>query len=171
MQDRKKEGAWATLFEVYLAARKFNCIIHLFRVEHVGNGIDVESVEIVIDKEHYCFEPDPLRRIQGSKTPPSIFLRYCERGDRNLHFEWYRLSPQIFRASNLFTALQSWLKQEDVRPITYDQLGKDEADFKRKCSDILSNANTRSDLQDVIKGPKVVFSRTLPAIFLVWRSV
>ncbi len=162
LQDRKKEESWATLFEVYLAARKFDCIIHLFHVENFENDMD---------KEHYCFEPDPHHRIQGSKTPPSVFLRYFTRSDSNFHFEWYRLSPQIFRASNLFTALQNWLKQEDVRPITYDQLGKNEADFKRKCSDILSNANGRIDLQDALKGPKVVCSRTLPVIFLVWRSV
>jgi hypothetical protein len=166
LQDQIK-GAWATLFEVYLAARKFNCIIHLFHVENIENGRDLG---------HYCFKPDPHRRIQGSKTPPSIFLRYCEREDGNshLHFEWYRLSPKISRASNLFAALQNWLKQEDVRPITYDQLGKDEAEFKRKCSELLLNAKkneSRGDLQDALKNPKVVCSRTSPAIFLVRQSV
>ena len=156
--QNQKDGAWATLFEVYLAARKFNCIIHVFRVENVENGID---------QEHYCFEPDPLRRIQGSKTPTSIFLSYCIREDTNFHFKWYRLRPQISRTGNLFTALQNWLKQDDVRPISCNQLGKDEAEFKWKCSNILSSASSRSGFQDVVKG--CLFKIFLK--FLFWQSV
>ena len=165
LQDRKNEESWATPFEVYLAARKFNCFIHLFHKENVGN------------EEHYCFPPDHAKsdrlRIPDSIAPPNIFLA-SKRQEKKLEnpfgFLWSEVRPKISRASNLFTALQSWLKQEDVRPITYDQLGKDEAEFKRKCSDIYEKACRNKDFQDDVSTPTVT-TRCLSAVFIIWPSI
>ncbi len=72
--------------------------------------------------------------------------------------------PKISRASNLFSALQNWLKQEDVRPVTYHQLGKDEAEFKRNCSHIFETACENEKFQNSVSTPAVI-TRTLSAVF------
>jgi hypothetical protein len=85
-------------------------------------------------------------------------------------FLWSEVRPKISRASNLFTALRNWLKQEDVRPITYGQLGKDEDEFKRKCSDIYEKACRNKDFQDDVSTPTVT-TRCLSAVFIIWPSI
>ena len=167
LQDRKKEESWATPFEVYLAARKFNCIIHLF---HKEDGVKEE--------EHYCFQPDYPKsnhhhQIPDSIAPPNIFLaskRQRTKSEKKFRFLWSEVRPKISRASNLFTALQSWLKQEDVRPITYVQLGKDEAEFKRKCSDIYEKACRDENFQNDVFTPTVT-TRCFSAVFMIQPSI
>jgi hypothetical protein len=156
LQDRQKEESWATPFEVHLAARKFNCIIHLFHKEDGGK------------EEHYCFQPDHSKsghhhQIPDSKAPPIIFLASSltkkneeSKENEEWRFLWCEVRPKISRASNLFTALRNWLKQEDVRPITYDQLGKDEAEFKRNCSEIFKQACGEKNFQDDVSMPTVI---------------
>ncbi len=119
---------WATPFEVHLAARKFNCVIHLFHSEPPS------AVET-----HYCFQPDHRHRSSGSVPLPNLFLK-SEIKDGEFWFQWYQVSPKLFRADTLWSALHKWLNKVDVRPITADLLGANEHDFKNKCSKILMKA-------------------------------
>jgi len=114
---------WATPFEVHLAAKKFNVIIHLFHSEPGA-----------IKEVHYCFEPQAPR---SAKKPASIFLKSELMKNGNFSFQWYQPNPKIFRADTLFEALHLWLSQEHVRPISVDLLGKSELDFVSKCSKAL----------------------------------
>jgi hypothetical protein len=161
LQERKKESSWATPFEVHLAARRFNCIIHLFHFDDSGN-------------EYYCFKPDPVkldrhRRLPGSRAQPNIFLKYkILPANQEFHFEWFQVSPKVFRAGDLFSALQMWMRQSDVRPITYYQLGRNEHEFKLKCSNIFEAAQKESRFQyDVMKPMVVTQILTLTVPFML----
>lgn len=122
MQSIVCSDAWATPFEVYLAANKFNCIIHLFHSED----------------EHYCFQPDD----KGFKKElPTIFLKSECRSDGQFFFQWYRVEPKTCRTKSLYSALRNWLGREEVRPISAHLLGVDEGDFVSKCSKILKRAH------------------------------
>jgi hypothetical protein len=163
LQDRKKKDSWATPFEVHLAARKFNCNIHLF---HKESG----------KEDHYCFQPDHTKsdhhlRILDSTAPRDIFLASVLPKDKEeWRFLWCEVRPKISRVSNLFTALQNWLKQEDVRPITYDQLGKNEAEFKWKCSKIFENACQDENYQDDVSMPMVIIQSS-SVLFIICPSI
>jgi hypothetical protein len=115
---------WATPFEVHLAAKTFNCIIHLFHSE---------TLDGALTEAHYCFEPQAPR---STKKPACIFLK-SELKNGNFLFQWYQPKPKIFRANSLWSALRVWLSQEHVRPISVHLLGKSELDFVSKCSNVL----------------------------------
>lgn len=151
LQDRQKDDSWATPFEVHLAARAFNCIIRL-------------SATIDTEPEVYCYYPDPPETYPHlsatrSRAPPIIFLESTILENGQFYFQWLQVSPKISREGNLFTALRNWLKQDDIRPITYDQLGKDEKDFKRKCSETFTRAH-ETHLDEISKTNPTVMART-----------
>jgi hypothetical protein len=124
---------WATPFEVHLAARKFNCIIHLFHSEG----------ELGAEEKHYCFPPEKSARSPGY---PRIFLK-----SQILHgrfwFQWYQTSPKLFRAKTLRSALSNWLRQDDVRPISFRYLGLNEHEFVSIFSKLILDAYKRNALQ------------------------
>ena len=147
------DKVWATPFEVLLAARRFNCIIHLF---HSECGSQQEA--------HYCFPPDTCARSsrrreddlvagpqdvnageRGGQGYPIIFLK-----SQILHgqfwFQWYQTSPKLSHAKTLRCVLSDWLKQDDIRPISFRYLGATEREFQTICSAILADAHKTKSL-------------------------
>jgi hypothetical protein len=137
LQSRIPEGTWvtpfqfkrtwATPFEVHLAARRFNCIIHLF-----------------LDNVHYCFQPDRHRQSAASLGPHRIFLHAKITPSGEFHFQWYKPNPQLYREKTLWAALRTWFKQDDVRPLSFRELGCTELEFKSKCSNVVLEAHKHS---------------------------
>ena len=137
LQERINSDYWATPFEVHLAARRFNCIIHLFH--------SVDAVKT----EHYCFKPEYEDRppAPGSAAPKIIFLKSELKNGRHWHFQWCRVSHKFFREESLRSALKRWLGQDDIRPVTALLLGNSERDFASSCSMILKKAYDKNRLK------------------------
>jgi hypothetical protein len=134
LQVRTNPDTWATPFEVHLAAKKFNCIIHLFHLDSSISG----------QERQYCFEPeteDPAE--QGFKRRPSIFLK-SELKNGHFWFQWSQVTTKVSRTNSLFRALHNWLGQDEIRPISAHLLGVDDRDFISKCSKIWRLARAKN---------------------------
>jgi hypothetical protein len=76
---------------------------------------------------------------RGGQGYPIIFLK-----SQILHgqfwFQWYQTNPKLSHAKTLRCALSDWLKQDDIRPISFRYLGATEREFQSICATILSDA-------------------------------
>jgi len=132
LQVRTNPYTWATPFEVHLAAKKFNCVIHLFHSE------------ISRQERQYCFEPEPEDpEDQGFKRRPIILLK-SELKNGQFWFQWYQVTTKVSRTNSLFCALHNWLVQEEIRPISAHLLGVNDRDFISKCSKIWRLARAKN---------------------------
>ena len=136
LQVRTNPDTWATPFEIHLAAKKFNCVIHLFHSE--------SSIREQKKERQYCFEPEPEDPVdQGFKRRPIILLK-SELKNGQFWFQWYQVTTKVSRTNSLFCALHNWLVQEEIRPISAHLLGVNDRDFISKCSKIWRLARAKN---------------------------